>query len=62
MRIVGLDLQRYVIAYASRNLSVCGLQKRVRGRRWGDVSADLDIDGRDEWRPLESLYVNLVKS
>jgi predicted SAM-dependent methyltransferase len=46
------------LQHAARN---CGFSDVTRSAL-GDISADLDIDGRDGWRPLESLYVNLVRS
>jgi hypothetical protein len=46
------------LQYATRS---CGFSNATRSAL-GDVPTDLDIDGRDEWRPLESLYVNLFKS
>jgi predicted SAM-dependent methyltransferase len=39
----------------------CGFSDMTRSAL-GDVLTGLDIDGKDEWRPLESLYANLVKA
>jgi len=33
----------------------------VSRSKLGDVANDLNIDGQDWWRPLESLYVNALK-
>jgi predicted SAM-dependent methyltransferase len=39
----------------------CGFSEVSRSA-WGDVPPLLNIDGNDEWRSVESLYVKLVKS
>jgi len=37
-----------------------GFSKALRSSL-GDISSDLNIDGTDSWRPVESLYVNIHK-
>jgi predicted SAM-dependent methyltransferase len=46
------------LRYASH---ICGFSNTKRSAL-GDIPSELDIDGRDVWRPLESLYVNIFKS